>query len=452
MVLSNQKIELQKKVKYFIFLLIIVININICFSKDKFIPGYILTVNGDTLKGEILDRGAIINAQIVVFRENENGKEQYLTPIDISAYFISNGNYYESRIFDFYQQIPVKTLQLNANTSKESKTRSAYKIIRDTAFLRIVVKGKARLYIYTNKAGREMYFIETPYRGFKHLKDHKTYSTRKNGAIKFKTKRTILDTLQFIVSDCKEDIFLEKRKKVLMTDMINLLMDYNSCIDSKSEIIQPRKKTKIRFGLNVGWNTTNIDAKEEQISQMEKYDFNPGSGYMIGIIADWYFNNLKEKWAIQTEFCYNQKSADPNNYDVLVHYVGRNGILEPVYDSIRFKIDAEYIDIGLLGKYFFTSSTKAFRPYISGGIILGILMNQEDAVIMERNGKTNFDSWQKLPDTEAGIIGKAGLLINIKKHFGIYTEFRCSYTKYLQNESITNLRTTLYNFTIGVYL
>ena len=72
MLFSNPKIELQKKRKYFIIPFILLISVNVCFSQYNFIPGYILSVKGDTLKGDILDQGDILNSQTVTFRENEN--------------------------------------------------------------------------------------------------------------------------------------------------------------------------------------------------------------------------------------------------------------------------------------------------------------------------------------------------------------------------------------------
>ncbi|MCD4730155.1 MAG: hypothetical protein K8R74_06130, partial [Bacteroidales bacterium] len=281
--------ELQKKRKYFIIPFILLISVNVCFSQYNFIPGYILSVKGDTLKGEVLDQGYILNSQSVTFRENENKKEQYYSPTDINAYYISNGNYYESKIFDYYQEIPARSLYLIVNTSKESENRLAYEVIRDTAFLRVIVKGKAKLYLLNNLNDRLMYFVETPSGGLKQLKKDKTYSARKNGSIKFKTKNTIKDTLLLLTSDCEEDLYFEKRSKIYLTDLIDLMMDYNSCIDSESEIIQPRQKIKPRFGVLFGVNRADLIIKGEGSHVLSSsYPLNPKMGYQFGLAFDWF--------------------------------------------------------------------------------------------------------------------------------------------------------------------
>lgn len=454
MVLSNPKLELQKKRKYFIISFILLISVNVCFSQYNFIPGYILSVKGDTLKGEVFDRGDIRNSQSVTFRENENEKEQYYSPTDINAYYISNGNYYESKIFDYYQEIPVRSLYLIVNTSKESKNRSAYEVIRDTAFLRVVVKGKAKLYLLNNMNDRLMYFVETPSGGLKQLKKDKTYSARKNGSIKFKTKNTIKDTLLLLTSDCEEDLYFEKRNKIYLTDLIDLMMDYNSCIDSESEIIQPKQKVKARIGINFGRNTTNLIAKGEQYRLYEKAKYNPGHGYFLGVIVDWYLNKTQEKWVFQTELCYTQKQAEQKTYEIYFRPNYENGIPhDTIYDSIRYKVDLHYVNLGVLGKYFLTNKTKTLRPYISGGIIVGFSNDTWNEFTRTRckNGKLRTSS-TSYPHFEAGILGKFGLLINIKKHFGIYTEIRGSYTRFFIDGRDDNLRSSLYNFTIGIYL
>ena len=332
----------------------------------------------------------------------------------------------------------------------ESKDRSAYEIKRDTAFLRVIVKGKAQLYDLTDEAGQLMYFVETPNGGLKHLRHHKTYSPRKNGDVKFKTLTSINDTLQLLVSDCHEDLFVENRRKIYLSDLIYLLLDYNSCIDSESEIIQPKLKVKVKFGLNLGVNYTNVFPRGKQDEIIENYQFKIKQGIMVGGIVDCYIPKVKEKWVIQTEFSYNQKGANPGDDYLKLSYYHPDIIL----DTFKIKLNFEYIDFGMYFKYFINSNNRLIRPYISMGMVFGYQINNEDPFLIVRKNGENVAYYDMgyIPESEFGFAGKTGILYRINKHIGVYGEFRASVTELYYNKDLAKFTNTLYGFTLGLYL
>lgn len=456
MKLSNPQIELQNKIKYFILTLILLISVNVCFSQDNFIPGYILLANGDTVKGEILDEDEIISSQLVVFRENDSSANQYFIPKDILAYYISDNRYYESRIFNYYQEIPIRKLQIIVNTSKESPSRSAFEVVKDTAFLRVVVKGQGEILIYNETNGDVKYYVETPKAGLKQLIKDKTYYPKNNGGIGFRTKNTIKDTLQYVTSDCGEDLYYEKRSKIYLTDLIDLMMDYNTCIGSKSEIIQPRQTVKVRFGINFGINFSNIISNEDKHEYIDQSKYIPKNGLFVGLSADWYLNKSKEKGVLQTELCYSQIGADSDGFDTKVYYYNYNHYGIPRDTSVylkQYKIDAKFINLGISGKYFLNQRHKTLRPYLSGGILLGLVINQKNAFeITSYTNDNKYVYYPKFPTAELGIMGKAGFIINVKNHLGFYAELRGSYSKLYHDGTNSRLVSTLYNFTLGIYL
>lgn len=452
---AKPKIELQKKPNFLIVLFLTFGCYSFCFSQSKFFPGYILTLSGDTLKGELRDQGEIENAQLILFKENESEKEHFFTPTEIRAFYISNGNYYESSVFKYLAEIPIKNLELIANTSKESSNRSAYEIKTDTAFLRLVVYGNAKLYIHAEKNGNYMYFIETPSGGLKHLKDHKTYYSQKNGNIKFKTQYTIKDTLLKLTSDCQKSLAYESRSRIYLTDLINVVFDYNKCIGSESKIIQPKLNPKIKFGLSTGMSRSNVQFKESELYwKGTQYDYAPRYSYMIGLFVDWYLYNPKENWAIQTELSYNQKGANPKDYIVhsyTIKYVGMPA--DTIHDSVSYRINTKYIDLSFSGKYYINDRTKTIRPYISLGIIAGVLLNKDYAdEEIHFAGEKSFYPAYNFPELEAGIEGKAGILLTLKKNFSFYTEIKSNYSRPISSGNYYNMRSILYGLSIGIYI
>ena len=161
------------------------------------------------------------------------------------------------------------------------------------------------------------------------------------------------------------------------------------------------------------------------------------------------FHSLKEKWAIQTDFSFNQKGANPKD-DYIRHSYHSNKPL----DTVKVKLNFEYIDFGLYIKYFINSKLRSVRPYINIGFILGYHLNKKNPIIISINGgefKNMYDN-DYFPKAEIGIAGKFGILYMVNEHVGVFGEFRTSFTELYFQERLAKFTNTLYNFTIGVYL
>lgn len=448
---AKSKFSLQKKVNIFILLCLIFGSFNLSFSQNDYFSGFILTLAGDTVKAQLLDQGEILNARSLVYKLNDNESEQHYSPSEIKAYYISNGNYFESRIFNYYAEISVNELP----SVFGGVSGSAYKIETDTAFLQVVVYGRSKLFLLSDYNGKILYFIETPSGGLKHLTNNKTYQANGYRDIRFKTKNTIGDTLFAITSDCSKPLTYQNRNRIYLTDLINFVVDYNACIGSESKIIQPKRQSKVKVGLSAGWIRSDVLFKESfSYYNWMKYDYAPKDSFTIGLLVDWYLNNPKEKWTIQTELSYNQKGANPNDYIVKTythHYYGMPA--DTIIDSVRYQIDTKYIDLSFSAKYFLNDKTRTFRPYISLGIIVGVLLNQNSAEEeIHFAGKERFYSEYDYPEMEGGFEGKAGLLINLKKNFSLYTEFKGTYTGSILSDDLYNIQSILYGLSLGIYL
>jgi hypothetical protein len=412
-------------------------------SQSNFIRGYIVTHDKDTLKGEISDDIYVRNAQIMTFRYDENGPEQNFKPGEINSFFLSKGYFYESRIFSFSEQIPEVILKMISKTSAEDSTHSAYRSATGTAFLRLIVYGRSKLYSWTDSDERLHYFIETPSSGLKELVNPVTWKQKPNGFIRYKTHRTVRDTLYSLASDCDKKLFVEDRNRLNMNDLIGFVLDYNDCMGSESQLILP--KSKLKFGVSVGWNITDIKVNESKNEDLKNANFKPKNGILAGITLDSYID-LKEKWAVQLELCYNQKGADSAEPEV--HWCYDYQIMDVKACYTWHRIETQYLDFAVLGKYFITHVNARFRPYLAGGLVFGVLLNQNQSYEVYY---PYFDT-QTLNLIEAGIVGKAGLLFNMYDHLGFYAEFRSSYTHLIPDNIIPGLNSVLFNLTFGVYL
>lgn len=427
---------------FFVFIAIVGFQIS-GLPQSTYIRGYIVTNEKDTLRGQICDHVYMSNAQIMTFRNAENGAEQNFKPGEIHSFYLSKGYFYENRIFSFYEQIPELLLMMISKTSAEDSTHSAYRSATDTAFLRLIVNGRSKLYSWTDSDGCLHHFVETPSSGLKELVNPVTWKQKPNGFIRYKTHRTIRDTLYAMASDCDKKLYIEDRNRLNMYDLIGFVLDYNDCMSTESQLILP--KSKLKFGLSVGLNITDIKVNESKNEDLKNAYFKPKNGILAGISLDSYID-LKEKWVVQIELCYNQKGADSAEPEV--HWCYDYQIMDVKACYTWHRIETQYLDFAVLGKYFITNANARFRPYMAGGLVLGVLLNQNDA----HEVYSPFFDTQTLNLIEAGVVGKAGLLFNIYDHLGLYTEFRSSYTHLIPDNIIPGLNSVLFNMTFGVYL
>src|SRR5262249_29888046 len=120
-------------------------------AQDHYLPGYIVLRSGDTLHGFINDKEWKTNPKSIEFKKSENENASTYTPLNITSFRITSGNWYFSFIGPL-EQSPWQTNQLD----HESKLDT----LRDTLFARALIVGHANLlYAFDDRHG-DHFFIQ----------------------------------------------------------------------------------------------------------------------------------------------------------------------------------------------------------------------------------------------------------------------------------------------------
>ena len=69
----------------------------VAFSQENYLSGYVLTLNGDTLKGYVDYRGWEKNKGVVLFKKELSDSKIVYAPLEIKGFGV-NGENYESAI------------------------------------------------------------------------------------------------------------------------------------------------------------------------------------------------------------------------------------------------------------------------------------------------------------------------------------------------------------------
>lgn len=207
-----------------LFLSIVIIFLpNLLVAQQNFIPGFIITMDEDTIHGLIDSRGAMRNAMNCSFRKDKSDQITKYLPVDIKAYGFTDGKYYVSR--DIF---------LRNDTI--------------TVFLEYLINGKVDIYYYRD-ANDDFYFIEKDNVSLTEL-DNKNKIVKIDGKDYVKTNNSFRGVLKYAFAESPQ---IQKRADNITlnhNNLIEITKDYHTDVCNDEEcIIFERKKNRIRFGL-----------------------------------------------------------------------------------------------------------------------------------------------------------------------------------------------------------
>lgn len=229
-------------------------------GQNYFKEGYIITLEKDTVRGEVANQSNALNNKSCQFKSPQ-GENEYL-PTQIAGYGYVDDKFYASQIVD-------------------------------SVFVEVLVTGKLSLYrlddYFLVKKGNEVYSLENIY-------DDDGEIVNKN---KWRGK------LSFLISDCLPNSnnavsHLEFRDK----NLIKLVQKYNQCAGEEFKVYKEAKPwTAFKYGISVGMTHSKIRLKD--LSSRQNYShlsktltsFDPGFGIVLALT----FPRMSENFSFQIE-------------------------------------------------------------------------------------------------------------------------------------------------------
>jgi len=320
-------------------------------AQSDYRPGYIITLQGDTINGLIEFRGDKENAKDCVFKKSANlGKVTY-KPNQIKFYRFVDGKYYLSSV------------SLN------------YKF-NNPVFLEYIFKGPISIFYYPDDI-KDHYFT-TKDTSIIELDHHNrlTGNAEEDNLIlskheKFKAQLKFLFQNQPILFGNIDRIDCNSK------DLITITKQYQKLSYPSEELVHYEKKTggkiKFKFGVlsSVGLSNLSSPPYDMYISDYleTKYlNFKPSFTYEIGAMVNMYLD-----YTARNKFCF-QLSPTLN----LVNYSSyEESSLYPLLYVYKLDIRYTTLKIPLLLKYSFYSSNRSILPFIKLGPGVAIYLSQK---------------------------------------------------------------------------
>ena len=232
-------------------------------AQTFFETGYAVTLEGDTLQGQIDNQEWIRNPEDVRFRSSEAAPVRSFTPHKLAAFFVS-GELYERRVVRV-DETPLRAGKLAGNSIEQVPSSRA-----DTVFLAVLVKGALSLYAYRDE--RAHFYLEDR-TGLRELIHHQ-YTTLQDGTKYQITKERYQEQVaQAAALNCP-DVEVES-----ISYLLPALKQFTEACNRRSasgtvRFVRETRRTVLRHELLVGASRTKLAVGD--------IDFSPSSAFTFG--------------------------------------------------------------------------------------------------------------------------------------------------------------------------
>ena len=394
---------------------------------QKYLPGYILTLKGDTIYGELLKRHEFTARNKCIFKKGQEKNVTYL-PNEISGYRFENGSFYVSK-----------------NIEIEGKLTSV--------FLEYLLNGIIKLYYYPT-SDKELFYINKNDTLIELVNNKKV--VYKDGIKYEKYDKKYIGTLRYLYSDVPELINKVENLNFTSNSLINISEEYHNSVCNEYDcIVYKRKDRKIPWGvsshLSYKFTQVNIDVENltthiieynanilENASYSNRYNSNYSYSYGLGITVLSWDRRFKLEYSFYKEY---NNFLKTQHYNLLSYYDNFNTLLVKklchqvnLDFSFTYSKVTPYISIGLLLESLKESNisgdTKIFLPEQYLGYIteLGVKYYLKERMFFElsayysssndaqswsqRSNNTLYESLMEVNFTNLGLNLNINILLN----------------------------------------
>ena len=379
--------------KLFILVLILLL-VNTTYCQKNFLPGYVINLKGDSVKGFINYRNWDTNPKKIDFKKSADGKIAYITPAGIKEFGVADESYKSGivEVDESYNDL------ISLTYSEEFKYRV------DTAFLQTLVQGVKSLYRYKDLKGKEQFFIGQT-TGFE-LLQYKEYYKNVNGVKNIATNNRFIGQLCYYLRDCPEIAKLTAHTKYTGSSLTYLFQEYNNCANKEASFVLKKKKASNDFGILAGLSVTKITFKGKNNDDLVDAEYSLSKNFSFGLFLDWILKSrLQNRWSIYNEFLLATfKTGDQYSKDSQV---------ESGYTKNDISLEYSYLKVNNMLRYRYFTGTN-ISVFIDAGVSNGFVVkstnHKEITKVLTSPPTTLVEKGDALDDTkyEMGITAGVG--------------------------------------------
>lgn len=303
-----------------------------CFAQNNFKEGYIIDAKGDTIRGQVDDRGDYRNSQLATFKASSDAQESKFLPTDIGSYKVGPKTYYATSIDDNGQPLPV--------------------------FLELINDGSLRLFYWNDKADKVHFFVQKNDNTYELTNEQR--EVQQEGKTYRMFSRAYISLLNILTEDC--GLSASGNLAFSLKAISNYVAKYNACKGDKAYVSdKPSHKALIKKSVYAGTNLSQVKTTGDARFK----ETNTKAGLSAGFGLHVNFPGINDKLYFDLLADYNQKGAEAEK------------------EQINFNL--HYINLAPGASYVYPKGK--FRPVLGAGFVVGYLLNPASAYIRYKDGQ-----------------------------------------------------------------
>ncbi|MEQ8239912.1 MAG: outer membrane beta-barrel protein [Cyclobacteriaceae bacterium] len=368
---------MHKKIRLTLILLLIIVGSS--YGQNDFRSGFIITLDNDTIQGQVDYRSNSKNYESCIFRGEQDETEYY--PIQILGFGYNNDKFFSSKIID-------------------------------GSFVEVLVDGDISLFMSKGK-----FYIKKDTSYFE--LESRVEKVEINGKVGTKETSKWRGILSYLISDCFPNSNAQTANiKFDEKSLTRLIIKYNKCKGSEfTEFKASKPQTKFDFGVTVGLSKSQIQTSARSGFFYYLDDSYSSVDPSIGVLFAFSFPRITEKISFQGEFHFLKSS-----YSSLV-------ILESPTEFISESpteyhdtfIELSTLTIPFSMKYSFPE--KKYGVYLQAGINYDYNLSSNTKLLSERVNGNVVSTFPEgvafeINDNQIGFWGGVGILKSYQKFRG----------------------------------
>ncbi len=362
------------------------------FAQENFRPGYLVGLNGDTVRGFIDYRDQDRN---ISFKSELESAKTVHYPTTISGFTVAD---------QIYISAIVET-EKSGYTKDNLDIEGKFNIQSDTAFLQVLLNGEKSLYYYRNSIGKPSFYLGKA--GSFELLLYKQFTRAEGGSYQIFENKMFLGQLHAYLNECPGIESKVKSGKYERKSLEKLFLYYYKCTNTEVEYKKETKKIPGEFGLVGGLSVASLRFKSDRgFNDLTETDFSTSTGFSVGFFFDAVLRGNGNRWSIYNEINMNSYKTS-GVYEEYQH--------ENSYSTSNITIGYVYQKLNTLLRYKAPTGNGCF--FFNAGITNGLVFlgtnQKETETVFFAQRRTKYTSTP--PDVrkyEQGLLFGLGSRVN----------------------------------------
>lgn len=340
-------------------------------TQKNYISGYIVKMEGDTVKGFVNYSNWDVNPDKVEFKIGENEKPTLFSPDDIAGFGVANEIYASAKVQTEISPIDIQKINFN----KEFETQY------ETAFLQALVVGHKSLFLYKNKEGRYYYYIKENTKF--ELLLYKKYLVAQDAKRLIRENKFFVSQLMSYLSDCSSTHTKLKNIEYKKESLTKLMEHYYQCTSTDATFVRKSESAKFEYGVLVGGTLTSLSYRSRFLPYLENAGFKPSLSPSVGGFLELILAKNQNKWSFYNELLF-------TSYNVKGSYLDYKNDNE--YSNYNPEIGYLHININNLIRYKYKVGNSSI--FLNGGVATALSLKETNNNKVE----TKFFGSQKVEE------------------------------------------------------